>query len=309
MTNRLVNAIHWRIAFWHQQFLKIKWEIKRRCDFSKKEKVDRMSVVVVGRNDNYGGDFSRRLQIILDWNLKNLPNAELIYVEWNQIKEKPSDCEWIAKRYPNAKCYIVPHKIHTARCTNDKILMLEYIAKNIGIRKAGNDWILLVNADVYIDPVDFNKKLKLSKKRVYGTYFCNVDWDQKPITADTYKKNIKFTGHPYSDLSGVVGNFILTHKENWLLSQGYDESLTDVRLGVDNDGVYQLYSKGLKPMIMGYHYHLDHPGSVSKGINPTHGNVQKLLNRKYPYINKKNWGLIDHPLKQITDNIWELQEI
>ncbi|MFA5782689.1 MAG: hypothetical protein WC868_10535, partial [Bacteroidales bacterium] len=122
-------AINWRINFLHQQYLKLCWDVKRLLDFSKKEKINSISVIVVGRNDNYGGDFSLRLQTTLDWNLKHLPNPELIYVEWNQIKERPSNCNWIAERYPNAKCYIVPDEIHRNIAANpDKIPVMEYFA-------------------------------------------------------------------------------------------------------------------------------------------------------------------------------------
>lgn len=309
MIAKLRNAITWRMDQIHQLTLKFNWELKRLADFSKKEMVKSVSVVVVGRNDNYGGDFKSRLQTTLDWNLLHLPDPELIYVEWNRIKERPSDCEWISKRYVNSKCYIVSKEVHDSLSTNPNIPMLEYLAKNLGIRKATNKWILLVNADVYIDPADFKKELKLSGRHVYGTYLCNVNWNGAPIKADNYKKNITFIGHPYSDMTAVVGNFILTHKENWLLSQGYDESLADVRMGMDDDGLRQLLSKGIKPMILGHHYHLDHSETASKGTNPTHGNTAKLLNRKYPYKNKENWGLSNYPLKNVANNIWELQKI
>ena len=57
--NKLKTAIQWRKNYYHQLWLKLYWEIKKRFDFSKKEKVNSISVVVVGRNDNYGGDFYR----------------------------------------------------------------------------------------------------------------------------------------------------------------------------------------------------------------------------------------------------------
>lgn len=307
--NRITGATNWRINFIHQQYLKFRWELRRLLDFSKKEKVNNISVIVVGRNDNYGGDFSLRLKTTLDWNLSHLPNSELIYVEWNQLKDKPSDCEWIVKKYPNAKCYIVPNEIHRKiAATPEKMPVMEYFAKNLGIRKANNDWILLINADVYIEPSDF-KNLKLSSGYVYGTAFCNVDWNGFPIHSTAYNKSVKFTGYPYGDLAAVVGNFILTHRNNWMKIKGYDESLNDVRYGVDNDALFQFYYFGIKPMLIGHHFHLDHSESASKGNNESHGAVSKLRNRKYPYINSDNWGLSDYPSKQVSDNIFELQDL
>ena len=58
--NKIKQAIQWRINYLKQQHYKFYWKIKRFFDFSKKEKIDTISVVVVGRNDNYG-DFTERL--------------------------------------------------------------------------------------------------------------------------------------------------------------------------------------------------------------------------------------------------------
>ncbi|MFA6400832.1 MAG: hypothetical protein WCX31_04285 [Salinivirgaceae bacterium] len=302
---QLKKAIEWRINYYHQQSLKLFWDLKRLFDFSKKEKVNAISVIVVGRNDNYGGDFSERLRTTLDWNLSILPNPELIYVEWNQVPDRPSDCDWISTRYPNSKCYIVPKEIHDTITQNPKMPVMEYFGKNVGIRRATNNWVLLLNADIYIDPKDF-VNLNLSKRHIYGTYFGNVEWDGKEITREKYKKTIKSISHPTKTLTSLVGNFILTHKNNWLLATGYDEYLTNSRLGVDNDGLYQLESFGLKPMILGTHYHLDHPESANKGNNPTHGDSNILENRTFPYKNHSNWGLIDYPLEKIAQSIWKI---
>ncbi len=308
MIGKLSNALNWRRDFYYQQWLKLRWEVKRLLDFSEKEKVKSISVIVVGRNDNYGGDFSKRLQITLDWNLSQLPNAELIYVEWNQIKERPSDCEWIVKKYSNAKCYIVPNKMHNLVCSNSKMPMMEYFAKNLGIRKATSDWILMANADVFIGNDVIKNIHKLNSDTVYGTHYVSIKWDGKPI--ENYhqqnKKNIVTAFSATNDLGSVVGNFILTHKKNWLKATGYDETLTNVRAGVDCNGLNQLLHLGLKPMVLGHHYHLDHPESIIHGKNDTHGNHHF---NNVPYKNSDNWGFANCPLKQISERIWELQKI
>jgi hypothetical protein len=291
-----------------QQKNKITWRAKRFLDFSAKEKLKKISIIVTGRNDNYGGDFSKRLQTTLDWNLTCVPNHELIYVEWNRIKEKPSDCEWIVKQYANATCYIVPNEIHTTICQNPKIPMMEYFAKNIGIRKANCDWILLINSDIMIGMDTSQTMKKLSSKYIYGTHYVNLNWNGNTITHATLKdkKNIKNCGFANRDLSGVVGNFILSHRENWLSSTGYDETLTNVRAGVDNNGLHQLLHLGLKPMLLGHHFHLDHPESIIHGANHTHGE-NKFKN--IPYKNPDDWGFKNYPLKKISERIWELQPI
>ncbi|HEV7231453.1 MAG TPA: hypothetical protein VGO45_09005 [Bacteroidia bacterium] len=266
-----------------------------------------ISIVVVGRNDNYGGDFPERLQATIDWNLRHLPGAELIYIEWNKIEEKESDCLWIEKRYPGAKCYVVPGNIHKEISTNPKMPVMEYFAKNIAMRRSSREWILMINADCFIGNDVIKNIGKLNRNYIYGTHYVSIKWDGKPI-ADYHmqmKENVVFGFAADRSLLAVVGNFILTHKQNWLNATGYDERLTNVRAGVDTNGVRQLLQQGLKTMVLGHHFHLDHPESIIHGVNQTHGS--NAFNN-IPYRNPENWGLVDYPLKQISERIWLLEK-
>ena len=304
----VTNAFGWRWTLLKQKINYLVWDLKLLFDFSKKENIDSISIIVVGRNDNYGGDFSKRLQATLDFNFSRLPNSEIIYIEWNRIEDRPGDCKWIVERYKNAKCFIVPKTIHDSVCRNPKMPMMEYFAKNLGIRKATGDWILMINADVFIGNDVLSNMKRLNKDTVYGTHYVSIKWDGKPLTdhhqQDESNVVIKFPAP--AELGSVVGNFILTHKKNWLKATGYDESLKNVRAGVDSNGLDQLLYLGLKTLVIGHHYHLDHPESIIHGLNDTHG-IHHFKN--IPYKNPGNWGLIHYPLKQISDRIWELQKI
>ncbi|RLD57312.1 MAG: hypothetical protein DRJ01_14020 [Bacteroidetes bacterium] len=307
--NKLKTAIQWRKNFYYQQWLKLQWKFKKMLDLSKKEKVDAISVVVVGRNDNYGGDFTERLRTTLDWNLSILPNPELIYIEWNQIPNKPSDCDWIVERYKNAKCYIVPKEIHDTITANPKMPVMEYFGKNVGIRKATNKWMLLINSDILIglDVVN-NMKKGLNKRYVYGTHYNNVKWHNKSIDTEWIRKKdiILNSFSANMILQSVVGNFVLTHKSNWIESTGYDETLNNVRAGVDENGKNNLLYLGIKPMVIGHHFHLDHKESMIHGRNGTHG---FNLFQNIPYRNQENWGLESNNTKLIKNNIWQIEKI
>lgn len=315
MINRLLDNrnMHWRVRQADRNLKRLKWELKRAFQHTNLETVSKFSMVVVGRNDNYGGDFSERLKATIDWNYNHVPGCELIYVEWNRIEDRPSDTEWISKRYPNSKCFIVPNSIHQVYSTNPKIPMMEYFAKNMGIREASNDWVFLINADVFLGLNTFKNMTRLSKDYVYGTHYKNINWDGGPIT-EKYINDPKHTINLFStnkSLNAVVGNFLLTHKNNWALAGGYDESLTNHRLGVDDNGMLQLLNKGLKTMVLGDHYHLDHNESRIKGINTTtHGHATTTSGfNNVPYQNPPDWGLQKFEKVQKSENVWELKEI
>jgi hypothetical protein len=309
------KRMHWRVRQADRGIKRLKWELKRAFNHGNLEKVDKFSMVVVGRNDNYGGDFSDRLKATIDWNYNHVPGCELIYIEWNRIDDRPSDTEWISKRYPNSKCFIVPTSIHQLYSTNPKIPMMEYFAKNMGIREASNDWVFLINADVFLGANTISRLNKLNRSKVYGTHYVNIKWENDPISKK-YFDDSKYELSRFSTnntLDSVVGNFILTHKDNWMKATGYDERKTDVRDGVDFNGLMQLLHLGLETMVLGDHYHLDHQESRIYGYNDTHGDASermKLLDlSNIPYKNNENWGLRNYSKKLIAERVWELQAI
>ncbi len=309
MIKRIHKSILRRAKNINTIFLKLNWVFKKWLSFEHKEIVREVSVIIVGRNDNYGGDFSKRLQVTFDWNLKHFPNSEIIYIEWNQIKNRKSDCEWISKRYSNARCYIVSEEIH--KCNSsipDKMPVMEYFAKNIGIRKSKNDWLLMINADVFLGNDFIGNMHKLNNNTVYASHYIGIKWNGEEINDKIIKnKKIRVVNFaaPFS-LGSVVGNLILTHKKNWLLATGYDERLTNVRAGVDTNGLNQLLNLGLRKQVIGHHYHLDHTESIIHGSNVTHGN--HAFNN-IPYKNPDNWGFLDYKEIEIGERIWRLEKI
>ncbi len=126
-----------------------------------------LSIIVTGRNDDYGGDFSHRLQSSVRWWSHHLQLykifAEYIFVNWNPLPDKPSlvdTIEWHPNKYFEVKFIEVPYAIHR-QFDNPEIRkpnqLYEFIAKNAGIRRAKGKYILSTNADILCDPAFFEK--------------------------------------------------------------------------------------------------------------------------------------------------------
>jgi len=116
----------------------------------------KISFVVPARNDNYGLNFLHRMQVFLTcllslWREHEL-SAELIIVEWNPPEGSPRLVDAVvwppAVSGPTVRIIEVPRSLHSQLPNSDRISMFEYIAKNVGIRRAKGQYVLITNADI-----------------------------------------------------------------------------------------------------------------------------------------------------------------
>jgi hypothetical protein len=305
-TNTLLDRVSYRLNIARDRARRIKWRWRDLRDAGEPVEVNpTVALIVVGRNDNYGGDFRGRLNATLAWNLQ-FPFSEVIYVEWNPVADKPSDAEWLVQRFPNLRVYIVSRERHQRSCTNPKMPVMEYFAKNVGIRRAKADWICLVNADVLIGPDVFKRLAKLRPGSVYGTHNVNIKWTGSEIKRADLTEQLLGGFSAGDDLLSVVGNFFLAPRKLWHQARGYDESLTDRRVVCDGHGAAQLYNLGARPRVIGRHYHLDHPESCQNAVLGHQGTYFDPW-EGVPYENSENWGQADAIERPVGERTWFLE--
>ncbi len=109
-----------------------------------------LSIVVTGRNDNYGGRFILNLRQFLLNTSRLLPEAEIILVEWNPPRER-AGLRAVWPEGVRGKIITVPPEINAIDNPRD-LALLEYRAKNVGIRRAQGDFILATNSDTIVSP-------------------------------------------------------------------------------------------------------------------------------------------------------------
>lgn len=137
-----------------------------------------LSLVLTGRNDNYGGDFRRRLQLCI-LNAHRLLTAhqissEIIFVNYNPISENPSVDRFIDWPQSNAvvdvRIITVPNPVHDELVKvspRKNVPVMEYLGKNAGIRRANGEFILSMNPDIILPAVLVSKLKKLDKQHYY----------------------------------------------------------------------------------------------------------------------------------------------
>ncbi len=168
-----------------------------------------LSIVVAGRNDNYGGDFNLRLQRssrgLSQLCKENSLPAELIVVNYNPVSGNESLQSAISWPEPNPyfrlRIITVPESIHQRFHKPEirkPVPLYEYIAKNTGIRRAEGEFILSANPDIIFHPriIRFIASGKLQKDTYYRVDRCDFhgfDWKEEDGTSEILnqiRKNI-----------------------------------------------------------------------------------------------------------------------
>jgi hypothetical protein len=156
----------------------------------------RLSIVITGRNDNYGGDFNRRLQntihCLFHWLNHYKISSEIVFVNYNPLKDEAPIDEMIT--IPAATDLVNVREVTVTAEAHEKILakyatvckpvpVMEFIAKNIGIRRAKGEFVLATNADVIFDPEVFRYLAENEWQKGFFYRATRVDFElAKPLT-------------------------------------------------------------------------------------------------------------------------------
>ncbi|EAY20400.1 hypothetical protein TVAG_110120 [Trichomonas vaginalis G3] len=144
-----------------------------------------LSLVVVGRNDNFSNGFLARTNNFvkaLEYNLLAGPlaNFEVVFVDYAPPGNKPKLQDVVdipialQNRFRFITVPVLTH-YHLARKLNTTMQFLEYIAKNIGIRRASGKMIAALNPDDIISPEIF--EAAAGKQFNRGTLYRVFRWD------------------------------------------------------------------------------------------------------------------------------------
>ena len=263
-----------------------------------------IGLVVVGRNDDYTPDFAERLRATIEWHILHLA-SEVVFVEWNPPADRDLLSLELAKKFSCLRAYVVPAEIHQAIASNARVPLLEFHAKNVGLRRARSEWLITTNADAVfgMDTIHSILHAPLSE---------NVAWTAQRIEVPCRQGQARvalldFLSYqrinPYSQFG--TGEFHLASQRLWQQVRGYDETLTGHRWLCDTRGIAQMLAHGAEVNRAGVVLHYAHPTSSSAGPLPHHGDAASLDG--LPYLNADNWGLSDCREAEVTERVWRLE--
>jgi len=117
-----------------------------------------LTIIATGRNDDFGGDFNGRFFRALHFNHQQLVAAgithEFVFVEWRPIDRRPLLASLLADEFADVsslslRSFVVDPAYHDALSLNPRLQFQEFIAKNVGIRRARGEFVLTTNTDIY----------------------------------------------------------------------------------------------------------------------------------------------------------------
>jgi hypothetical protein len=141
-----------------------------------------LSIVLCGRNDDYGRDYLKRLQTLVSgvdhFCAQHGLSCQLVFVEWNPPANRPpikAVIKW--GTHIGVKIVTVPGHIDARLPVNRGNSGLhEFIAKNTGIRRADGHFVLACTSDLVFSPelLQYLGRRELTADAVYRTTRINV---------------------------------------------------------------------------------------------------------------------------------------
>jgi hypothetical protein len=228
-----------------------------------------ISVVVTTRNDNYGENMRRRLDMFvqgLDQCQQKYPGLfELVIVEWNP----PTDQEPLSTIIPSCtnlpiRIITVPNEYHLR--TGVRRPLAEFPAKNVGLRRAKGQFVLISNPDILFshELVDYLAQQNLTDGIVYR---CDrYDFDGDGIESVQPSDYIRYAFQRIFQLHGMQGQQSITADIKMPTDQIPVSSYNEKTIHTNGAGDFMLISKATAESVGGFYQGLacaGHHDSVS----------------------------------------------
>ncbi|EPB89538.1 hypothetical protein HMPREF1544_03622 [Mucor circinelloides 1006PhL] len=285
-----------------------------------------VSVVLVTRNDNHGGDQLDRLQNMLDSTFLMAQDTktriEVLIIEWNPAQGKRSIADTYRFRrsdYLTWRIITVPSKVHGAFQYPHPKALYEFEGKNLGIRYARGEYIVCVNQDAIWSQNMYNAiKGRAWKKRMIYTQRQGIDTPSQdsniddptlvrlsPFATDQELQSscnfatVTKEPHPmqlislslqnYLQIGHEASDFTLAHRDVWTAVGGYRE--TGAAIWMDVEFLITAYAMGY-PTIYSeapFNCHQIHARVEHAGASEDNKDVQvdQIFAKKISYSNTR----------------------
>jgi len=278
-----------------------------------------ISFIVTARNDDYGTNISNtfldRFYTATSINLEiisgfNIP-YEYLVVEWSPIKEYLIFEKRFRTLFENNK-NLINIIVSPSVAINDNLnpfRFYEYFAKNVGIRNAKYDSLIILNADIVIPFYAMNYYVKLVTegydKLDYFRPLIRSSVNMQLQTIERYK--IDCSDEPKLKACGSYpGDLFLVNKQTIIeKAQGFDEtnilhrSYDYSQRGMDSEIMWNMYLNGCKLKYFDCDYfHIEHEHGTHESFDTDVWGFNS-----YGYENRPDWGYINYNKVKVSDQL------
>lgn len=280
-----------------------------------------LTLVFTGRNDDFGGDFNGRFFRALRFNHEHLTRAgiphEFIFVEWRPIAGRPYLATVLAEAFPELgpaelRSFVVDAAYHDALSLNPRLQFQEFIAKNVGIRRARGSFVLTTNTDIYLSrgvidtlaerSLDSNTLYRAPRHDLKGNSDVSfLDWD---VLED--ERNWEIVNQIKPPLfTNASGDFLLLDRQTSQRLRGFNEIYRTAKIHMDGNFCVKAHASGVRLLDIGAPvYHVGrgtlhaHIGSYrSRPSEAPWGDIR--WNSDVIYVNGDDWGLGRAPERRL----------
>jgi hypothetical protein len=284
-----------------------------------------LTLVFTGRNDDFGGDFNNRFFRALRFNHERLRDAgiahEFVFVEWRPIDRRPYLATVLGRAFDDLapsqlRCVVVDPAYHDALSLNPRIQFQEFIAKNVGVRRARGRFVLTTNTDIYLGRgvVDYLAPQSLSPRVLYraprhdlkdysDTTF--MDWDV--LHDERNWEAVNRITPPF--FTNASGDFLLLDRSSYHEVRGFNEVYRNAKIHIDGNFCLKAYASGIS--LVDIDTPVFHVGRgtlhAQKGTYRNRpgeapwGDIR--WNSEVLYLNGPEWGLGDAPERALDARV------
>lgn len=285
-----------------------------------------LSIILTGRNDNFGGDFTERFLRALAFNHEQLRAAgvphEFVLVEWAPLPGKPYLATVVEDACPGLLAggylvsYVADPRYHDAFSLNRRLIFQEFVAKNVGVRRCRGEFVLTTNTDVYLgravvarlgarqlEPGTLYRAVRIDLRNELVP--ANIDWD---VLEDS--QNVAVVNQirpPY--YRNASGDFLLLDRDTYHRLSAFNEVYRVAKVHIDSNFCMKAHASGVPLVDLGapvYHVGL---GTLN-AQNPRYRQRPELApwgDKRWRgtliYENRSDWGLASAPQRQVSAGI------
>ena len=284
-----------------------------------------LTIIVTGRNDDFGGDFNSRFFSALRFNHDCLRTAgithEFVFVEWRPVDGKPYLATLLGDAFPELsddqlRSYVVDPSYHDALSLNPRIQFQEFIAKNVGIRRARGQFVLTTNTDIYLGRgvLEFLSARSLAPRVLYRTARHDLKWDGDASSIDWDvlhdERNWEEVNHitpPW--FTNASGDFLLLDRETYHELRGFNEVYRNAKIHMDGNFCVKAHASGVSLVDVGtpvFHVgrgtlHAQRNDYRDRPADAPWGDIR--WNSTVLYVNGPEWGLGDSPERSLDARV------